>query len=55
MKIYTIIAGANGVGKTSLYQILKSSDDFESDNPWNESGFVGRLPVFSNNSLSAEN
>ena len=27
MKIYTIIAGANGVGKTSLYQILKSSDD----------------------------
>lgn len=27
MKTYTIIAGANGVGKTSLYQILKSSDD----------------------------
>ena len=27
MKIYTIIAGANGVGKTSLYQILESSDD----------------------------
>ena len=27
MKVYTIIAGANGVGKTSLYQILKSSDD----------------------------
>jgi predicted ABC-type ATPase len=27
MKIYTIIAGANGVGKTSLYHILKSSDD----------------------------
>ena len=27
MKIYTIIAGANGVGKTSLYHILKSYDD----------------------------
>ncbi len=27
MKIYTIIAGANGVGKTSLYQIIESSDD----------------------------
>lgn len=27
MSVYTIIAGANGVGKTSLYQILKSSDD----------------------------
>ncbi|MBQ9850883.1 MAG: hypothetical protein IJO36_09305 [Clostridia bacterium] len=31
-------------------EFLKSSDDFESDNPWNESGFVCRLPVFSNNS-----
>lgn len=27
MKTYTIIAGANGVGKTSLYQILKNYDD----------------------------
>ncbi len=27
MKVYTIIAGPNGVGKTSLYHILKSSDD----------------------------
>ena len=27
MKIFTIIAGANGVGKTSLYHILKSYDD----------------------------
>ncbi len=27
MNTYTIIAGANGVGKTSLYTILKSSDD----------------------------
>lgn len=27
MKTFTVIAGANGVGKTSLYEILKSSDD----------------------------
>ena len=27
MNTFTIIAGANGVGKTSLYEILKSSDD----------------------------
>jgi len=27
MKIYTIIAGANGVGKTSLYRILENYDD----------------------------
>lgn len=27
MSVYTVIAGANGVGKTSLYHILKSSDD----------------------------
>ena len=27
MMYYTIIAGANGVGKTSLYEIIKSSDD----------------------------